>query len=1326
MAGIFISYRREDSQELAGRLFDRLAQRFGKDRVFRDMDAIDPGAKFAEAIAEQIGGCDALVALIGKRWLDAKDVQGRRRLDLPNDVVKAEIAEALAQSKLVIPVLIEGTPMPPRHVLPPEIASLADSNALSVSDSRFDFDVRRLVSVIGKVLPPGGSAIASQGTAVQAPEDEDENRRDADRDEAQARSKSPSRFSAGHFAAKAPKQAYGVSSANETIPPFEARVVPHDHGVRYDADLSLLIFTAAKAGLERGIENAVNYTTLLIGFAFCPDPASRFLQGDSLFKRAELLASRGLRFESNSEMRFVYEATETALPQTDTIYSPSARRILNVASDIAADVGSDAIGPRHLLAAFLFFNPSDHDEDLRRWGLDSQRFANSFPRFVEQTWPRERWEKVHRRGGVKVGEGGDPTNGRAAGGAATEGGDAAEAIGTVQERAKALEAADAVVRRARYIATFGADYPSLQRRDLLDVKDEARAFARIAASANTRLPLSIGVFGEWGSGKTFYMGLMAEHVEQLSRRAVEEKGSLFLPDIVQIKFNAWHYIETNLWASLVEYIFSELDRKLQGRKPRDQVERLFEQLSTSRLLKLEAVEELIVKRRERKEAEERLDAARRDYEGALLRQSSTNSPDFWKAVYDTFKDELAKSGTTAKVEALAGSLGLNDLSRSAQSLNEVLKEAETEAGRARVLNRAMLAKLGQGRWIVGGVLALIVFPAAVVLLKDWLGDVLRLGWIRSLNEGVLALSGLLAAASAVAGKAVHSAKTALMALEGFRGKLDAAVKQRTEEFKKKSGEADNFAAAERELARLKNEFEQAERKFAEADKRSDEVLREYHSATARGRLNAFIRDKLASGDYAKHLGLIATIRKDFEQLSQLMAAAGSDHNERDQYSNAHKEYLARLGALLDQALKEGVITQKERIRMGENTAAPPPGLFTRIILYIDDLDRCPPDKVVDVLQAIHLLLYFPLFVVVVAVDARWVSRSLRDQFPHLLAENIIAQRGPAQDEKKERSGTPPDDKEDKAAQPERHRADSGTAATSYDYLEKIFQIPYWVRPMDNDASMKYVKSIVEPDIDRPSGQGRPSAPPRMVRQALPPGAESPKPSPSVGTAKDGQTVLTGNAPANRRQQAQERERPAVLEPRVDNVEEQAQYVAHSMRLTEREGDLLEALAPFVGSTPRRGLRFVNIYRLVKTSLPEDLHEELSEAGFPLAYRALITQLAIVTGAPHLSWTYFRLLEDAVAALKERRAAEVERREPAAWAVPRQPEDVIAGFDALRKRLDADLAGIEGSQKRCLLGALDKLREATAKDVLDANETLLFTLERFAPVARRYSFTARPH
>src|SRR5581483_10422292 len=154
MPGIFISYRREDSRELAGRLFDRLSQHFGRNRVFRDVDVIQPGARSAEVIAERVSDCDALVALIGKGWLDAKNAEGRRRLDLSDDFVKAEIAMALAQRKLVIPVLSEDTRMPSRDALPPEIASLADCNALPVSDSRFDFDVGRLVAAIGKVLAP--------------------------------------------------------------------------------------------------------------------------------------------------------------------------------------------------------------------------------------------------------------------------------------------------------------------------------------------------------------------------------------------------------------------------------------------------------------------------------------------------------------------------------------------------------------------------------------------------------------------------------------------------------------------------------------------------------------------------------------------------------------------------------------------------------------------------------------------------------------------------------------------------------------------------------------------------------------------------------------------------------------------------------------------------------------------------------------------------------------------------------------------------------------------------------------------------------------------
>jgi TIR domain len=95
MSGVFISYRRDDSAAATGRMYDRLAAHFGKEQIFRDLDAIAPGAEFAKVIEQRIAQSDVLIAIIGKEWLDAKSVDGGRRLDNPNDYVKAEIREAL-------------------------------------------------------------------------------------------------------------------------------------------------------------------------------------------------------------------------------------------------------------------------------------------------------------------------------------------------------------------------------------------------------------------------------------------------------------------------------------------------------------------------------------------------------------------------------------------------------------------------------------------------------------------------------------------------------------------------------------------------------------------------------------------------------------------------------------------------------------------------------------------------------------------------------------------------------------------------------------------------------------------------------------------------------------------------------------------------------------------------------------------------------------------------------------------------------------------------------------------------------------------------------
>src|SRR6476659_2567517 len=110
MGGIFISYRRTDSGPSAGRLRDTLCNHFGAEQVFRDINTIDPGERFPRIVAQRIDTCDALLAVIGPTWLTVTDSSGRRRLDNPDDLVRHEIATALARSGLlVIPVLIDST-----------------------------------------------------------------------------------------------------------------------------------------------------------------------------------------------------------------------------------------------------------------------------------------------------------------------------------------------------------------------------------------------------------------------------------------------------------------------------------------------------------------------------------------------------------------------------------------------------------------------------------------------------------------------------------------------------------------------------------------------------------------------------------------------------------------------------------------------------------------------------------------------------------------------------------------------------------------------------------------------------------------------------------------------------------------------------------------------------------------------------------------------------------------------------------------------------------------------------------------------------------------
>jgi len=153
MAGkIFINYRREDTIGMAGRLHDRLAQDFGPDNIFMDVDNIPVGEDFVAHLNGQVAGCDVVLAVIGPAWLRAKDKRGQRRLHQPNDWVAIELAAALTRNIRVIPILVEGARMPSEGELPDPLKPLARRQAAEVRHVHFGKDAEALVARMRKAM----------------------------------------------------------------------------------------------------------------------------------------------------------------------------------------------------------------------------------------------------------------------------------------------------------------------------------------------------------------------------------------------------------------------------------------------------------------------------------------------------------------------------------------------------------------------------------------------------------------------------------------------------------------------------------------------------------------------------------------------------------------------------------------------------------------------------------------------------------------------------------------------------------------------------------------------------------------------------------------------------------------------------------------------------------------------------------------------------------------------------------------------------------------------------------------------------------------------
>ena len=150
---IFISYRRDDSADITGRIYDRLVQHFSRDTVFKDVDSIPLGIDFRQHLEAALSQCRVLLAVMGERWSGTDAATAKRRIDDPSDHVRLELELALARNIPVIPVLVRNFSIPAPDKFPHSLQSLAYRNGINVRpDPDFHGDMDRLIKGIGSHL----------------------------------------------------------------------------------------------------------------------------------------------------------------------------------------------------------------------------------------------------------------------------------------------------------------------------------------------------------------------------------------------------------------------------------------------------------------------------------------------------------------------------------------------------------------------------------------------------------------------------------------------------------------------------------------------------------------------------------------------------------------------------------------------------------------------------------------------------------------------------------------------------------------------------------------------------------------------------------------------------------------------------------------------------------------------------------------------------------------------------------------------------------------------------------------------------------------------
>ncbi|MGW4499903.1 toll/interleukin-1 receptor domain-containing protein [Micromonospora sp. NPDC004336] len=168
MAGAFINYRTGDGHDKAALLNERLCAIFGKERVFLDSTSLPPGRPFPPELERRLSESTVLLVLIGGKWLDARDANGLRRIDDPDDYVRHEIRESIKRQKVVLPVLLDGAPLPSPVDLPGDIVDLPSFQYRHLRTREEAKDLDEIVAVLRRDIPvpqrPSDTAVTTNNS----------------------------------------------------------------------------------------------------------------------------------------------------------------------------------------------------------------------------------------------------------------------------------------------------------------------------------------------------------------------------------------------------------------------------------------------------------------------------------------------------------------------------------------------------------------------------------------------------------------------------------------------------------------------------------------------------------------------------------------------------------------------------------------------------------------------------------------------------------------------------------------------------------------------------------------------------------------------------------------------------------------------------------------------------------------------------------------------------------------------------------------------------------------------------------------------------------